>query len=137
VQLFIRTTNDDPASPGVAWSPWQVFSPIEYTARAFEFRADLSAPAGQNIGIEELCITADLRMKMDSAEDVPYPAATTHVTFTVKFYLVPSVVITVQNAVASDTIQVLNKTRQGFDLSITNPPPTHVPRIFDWQARGF
>ena len=46
--------------------------------------------------------------------------AVTHVTFTVKFYLVPAVVITVQNALATDQIQVLNKTREGFDLNITN-----------------
>jgi hypothetical protein len=110
---------------------------MEYTARGFEFRADLFAPAGQNIGVETLCVIADLRMKMDSAEDVLYPAATTHVTFKVKFYLLPSVVVTVQNALATDTIQVTNKTREGFDLTVQNPPPTHVTRTFDWQARGY
>jgi predicted phage tail protein len=136
VQLFIRTTNDDPASPSAAWGNWQVFSPIEYTARGFEFRADLTAPVGQNIGVEQLCIIADLRMKMDSAEDVPYPAATTHVTFTVKFYLVPAVVVTVQDALATDQIQVLNKTRQGFDIDIRNAG-AQVTRTFDFQARGF
>lgn len=136
VQLFIRTTDQDPASPSAAWSEWKVFSPIEYTARGFEFRADLTAPAGQNIGIETLCIIADLRMKMDSAEDVPYPAATTHVGFTVKFYLVPAVVVTVQNALATDQIQILNKTRQGFDIDIRNAG-AQVTRTFDWQARGF
>jgi predicted phage tail protein len=136
VQLFIRTTNDDPASPSATWGAWQPFSPVEYTARGFEFRADLYAPAGQNIGIEKLCITADLRMKMDSAEDVPYPAATTHVTFAVKFYLEPSVVVTVQNALATDDIQVINKTRQGFDVTIKQGA-THQTRTFDWQARGF
>ena len=136
VQLYIRITNDDPASPGAAWSSWQVFAPMEYTGRGFEFRADLSAPAGQNIGVETLCIIADLRMKMDSAEDVPYPAAPTHVTFTVKFYLVPAVVVTVQNALATDQIQILNKTRQGFDIDIRNAG-AQVTRTFDWQSRGF
>jgi hypothetical protein len=137
VQLYIRTTQEDPASAGAAWTEWQVFAPMEYTARGFEFRADLFAPAGQNIGVETLCVIADLRMKMDSAEDVLYPAATTHVTFKVKFYLLPSVVVTVQNALATDTIQVTNKTREGFDLTVQNPPPTHVTRTFDWQARGY
>jgi predicted phage tail protein len=136
VQLYIRTTNDDPASPTATWSNWQAYAPVDYTARGFEFRADLFAPAGQNIGIEKLCITADLRMKMDSNEDVPYPAAQTHVTFTVKFYLVPSVVVTVQNAMATDDIQVINKTRQGFDVTIKQGA-THQTRTFDWQARGF
>jgi hypothetical protein len=75
-------------------------------------------------------------MKMDSAEDVAYPAAATHVTFAVKFFLVPAVVITVQNALATDTIQVINKTREGFDVSITNAG-AQVTRTFDWQARGF
>jgi predicted phage tail protein len=136
VQLYVRTTDQDPADPDAVWSDWKAFAPVDYTARGFEFRADLYAPAGQNIGIEELCITADLRMKMDSAEDVAYPAAVTHVVFKVKFYLVPAVVITVQNALATDTIQVINKTREGFDLNITNAG-AQVTRIFDWQARGF
>jgi predicted phage tail protein len=136
VQLYIRTTEQDPASPTAVWSDWQLFSPVEYTARGFEFRAVLSAPAGQNIGVETMCITADLRMKMDSAEDVSYPATTTHVTFKVKFYMVPSVVVTVQNALATDTIQVINKTREGFDLNVTNAG-AQVTRTFDWQARGF
>lgn len=136
VQLFIRTTDNDPASPTATWSDWQPYSPIEYTARGFEFRADLYAPAGQNIAVEELCITADLRMKMDSEEDVPYPAAQTHVTFAVKFYLVPSVVVTVQNAQAADDIQVINKTRQGFDVTVKQGA-VHQTRTFDWQARGF
>jgi predicted phage tail protein len=138
VALYIRTTQQDPASAGAAWTDWQIFAPQEYTARAFQFRADLYAPAGQNIGIEQLCIIADLRMKMDSAEDVPYPtsAVNQHVTFGVKFYLVPAVVITVQNALATDKITVVNKTREGFDLNINfTSPPTN--RIIDWQARGF
>lgn len=136
VQLFIRTTNEDPSLSGADWGEWQPFAPVEYTARGFEFRADLFAPAGQNIGVETLCITADLRMKMDSGEDIPYPAAIKHITFKSKFYLLPSVVITVQNAVATDTIQVLNKTRTGFDLNITNAG-AQVTRVFDWQARGY
>lgn len=136
VQLFIRTTDGDPADPGASWSDWQIFSPTEYTARGFEFRADLFAPIGQNIAVEELCITADLRMKMDSAEDIVYPAATTHVAFKVKFYLVPAVVVTVQDALATDKINIVAKDREGFDIDITNAG-SQVTRVFDWQARGY
>jgi hypothetical protein len=75
-------------------------------------------------------------MKMDSDEDVSYPAKTTHVTFKVKFYLVPAVVITVQNALATDQIQITNKTREGFDIDIRNAG-AQVTRTFDWQARGY
>ena len=95
----------------------------------------LQAPR-QNIGIETLCITVDLRSKYDEGADVPYAAAVKHVTFSIKFYLVPAVVLTVQNALSTDQIQVLNKTREGFDASITNAG-AQVVRTFDWHAQGY
>lgn len=136
VQLQISTTNDDPALSSAAWSDWQQFASAEYTARAFKFRADLYAQAGQNIGIEQLCILADLKGKYDEGGDVPYNATPLDVFFDIKFYTVPSVVVTVQNASVNDVVKITNKSRERFTITITNGG-NPVTRSFDWHAQGY
>jgi predicted phage tail protein len=135
--IQIRITNSDPAQPDAGWTEWQDFHGGDYFGRAFEFRALLDAAPGQNIGVEELCITVDLRAKYEEGADVPYPAARTHVDFRLKFYLVPSVVITVQDAQSTDNVTILNKTRAGFDIDIKNNSDVHQVRTFDWHAQGY
>lgn len=139
VTILIRSTLDDPASVAAVWSPWKTFLSGEHYARAWEFQAYLKAPEGQNIGVETLCITGDFRSKIDAGEDVPYDAEETRVYFRIKFFETPAVVITVQNAQGTDNIVVCEKTREYFEVEITDP--ANVPliglRSFDWHAQGY
>lgn len=136
VTIKVRQTPDDPASPLANWSDWSILTSGEYVNRGFEFMAVLSATIGQNIGIERLAITADVRNKIDSGEDVPYPAGLTRVYFSTKFYSVPAVVVTVQDAIATDQWQIVNKTREYFEIEIKNGGVQQT-RTFDWQAQGY
>ena len=102
VTLLMRSTLDDPASATANWSDWRTFIAGEHYGRGFEFMVVLTAPPGQNIGVETLCVTGDFKSKYDEGADVPYPAQRTRVNFRIKFYLVPAVVVTVQEAEASD-----------------------------------
>ena len=137
VTIMVRQTPDNPASPTAEWSDWEKLTAGEYVNRGFEFRADLSASLGQNIGVERLAITADVRNKIDAGEDVPYPAATTRVYYATKFYTVPAVVVTIQDAGTTDVWQILNKTREYFDIEIKNSGGAHQTRTFDWHAQGY
>src|SRR5262249_5312984 len=140
VTMMIRTTNDDPAALAASWSDWQIFNPGEYTARGFQFQALLSAPIGQNIGIEQLCVTGDFKQKYDQGADVPYSAVNTRVYFHVKFYSVPAVVTTLQLAMAEDRIELPVKTREYFEVKITQTSSGTNPvgaRSFDWHAQGY
>ena len=136
VELSIRMTDDDPALSTAIWSEWEAFGSAEYTARGFQFRADLSAQAGQNIGIEQLCILADLKGKYDEGGDVTYAATPLDVFFDIKFYTIPAIVVTVQNALSTDQVQITNKSRERFTISITNAG-AQVARTFDWHAQGY
>lgn len=136
VQLEIRTTNDDPNTEEAKWSGWQPFNSATYTARGFQFRAILTAPFGQNIGVETMCVIGDFRDKIDRGEDVVYSAKPLTVPFNIKFYNVPAVVITVQDALADDKITLTNKTRETFTVEITNAGAA-VNRTFDWHAMGY
>jgi predicted phage tail protein len=137
VSIQIRVASDN---PGVQWSEWQTFVAGEYIARWFQFRAILTAPPGQNVGVETLCITGDFKAKADSGNDVPYSAAITRVYFGIKFFYVPAVVITLQLAMAEDRIEVVTKTREYFEIRITMTSSGTNPvgaRSFDWHAQGY
>lgn len=137
LQLSIRMTDDNPALSTAVWTDWMQFNSAEYTARGFEFRVDMYAQAGQNIGIETLCVLADLRAKQDEGGDVPYNAAPLDIFYEdVKFYTIPAVVVTVQDANVNDVVHIYNKSRERFTISITNGG-AQVSRTFDWHAQGY
>lgn len=139
VTIRVRQTDDDPDLPGAVWSSWMQFISGEYTARAFQFEAWLAAPDGENIAIEELCITADLSKKLDEGADVTWVPSKMHFTFAVKFYLVPAISITIQQAATGDTFKVTNKTREGFDLELLTSAGAAITaaRKLDWTAQGY
>lgn len=136
VSLQIRHTDDDPDDPEAVWTEWQAFTGGSYTARAFEFKAILDASPGQNIGVETMCIIADLREKIDHGDDVVYGGEDTPVDFNIKFYLVPAVVITIQDAQPGDNAEIVGKDRETFTVRITNQG-AQVTRTFDWHAMGY
>jgi hypothetical protein len=137
VTIRMRQTNDDPSASPV-WTDWQQFLAGEYTARAFQFQAWLAAPAGENVAVEELCITADLSAKQDEGADVVWVPNKMHITFDVKFYTLPSLSIAIQNGVVGDTFKITNKTREGFDVELLNASGIiTAARTFDWMAQGF
>jgi hypothetical protein len=139
VTIRVRQTDDDPASPAARWTNWTQFISGEYTGRGFEFQAWLTAPSGQNVAVEELCILADVSAKQESGADVAWVPSLMHIAYTVKFFLIPSISIAIQQGVVGDTFRITNKTREGFDLELiagTGAVITGV-RTFDWIAAGY
>jgi hypothetical protein len=139
VTTRIRQTNDDPASPSAQWTQWTQFIAGEYTARAFEFQAWLTAKPDENVAIEELCIVADIANKVDEASDVVWVPIKMTILYKVKFYSIPSLSIAIQEGVENDTFRITNKTRESFDLELltTGGSPITGARTFDWIASGY
>lgn len=135
VRLEVRQTDADPTLGG--WSEWRSFSAGEHTGRAFEFRAILTAPPGQNVAIESLCILADIRNKIDEGGDVPYPAAKQTIPFNIDFFSPPAITITIQEALAGDHVVLSNKTNTTFDIEILSAAGAQLTRTFDWHAMGY
>jgi hypothetical protein len=139
VEIQMRQTDIDPAIGG--WGPWKAFTAGEHVGRGFEFRVILEAPPGQNIGIERLCILADIRNKIDEDGDVPYVPDTEDslpqtVMFNIEFFEAPAVTITIQEALAGDHVVLSNKSNESFDIEILNSSGVQVARTFDWHAMG-
>jgi len=138
VQLYVSRTTDDPSSPTATWGPWEPFQPGDYFGRGFKYKAVLTAPQGENIGIEKLCVLTTLTRKTDSEQNLSYAGGKQHVTFTSEFMRVPSVAITLENGVAGDHWTISNKTDKGFDIEIfTAAGADATGRSFDWIATGY
>jgi len=59
-KVFVRHTDDDPASSPVSWSSWERLDSAEFEARAFQFYALLDRESQDyNIAINELGINVD------------------------------------------------------------------------------
>lgn len=139
ITLETRITMDDPLDPNAVWDDWYTFTAGESFGRGFQFRALLSAPPGQNIGIETLCVIADFKNKYDEGGDIAYPGADTQVFYKVKFYNKPALVVTVQNAMETDRISFIKRERDYFTIRITNnaATPAQQIRTFDFHAQGY
>lgn len=139
VTIRMRQTDEDPANPGATWTEWQQFLSGEYTGRGFQFRADLGAPPGQNVAIEELCILADISNKQDQGADIPWVPNFMNIEFNLDFFSIPSISIAIQNGVVGDTFRITNKTRSGFKLELISSTGAIITgaRTFDWIASGY
>jgi predicted phage tail protein len=138
VTTRIRQTDDDPDDPAAVWSTWSTFIAGEFTGRAFEFQAVLTADPDENVAIEELCILADIANKADQGNDIAWIPSKMTIVFAVKFYSIPSLSIAVQEGVEGDTFRITNKTRESFDLELLNGTAIITgARTFDWIAAGY
>lgn len=138
LQVFISTTNDDPAgSP--TWSGWRVFYVGDYTARAFKFKVKLIRGEDDNnqVALATLGVVVDVPDRVESANNVSVPSGGLAVTFANAFFDVPATAITAENMATGDYAQITAKTSAGFTIQFKNSAGTGVARTMDWIAKGY
>ncbi|MGT2429237.1 phage tail protein [Cupriavidus basilensis] len=137
VSLYVRTTPDDPgASP--TWSEWQRFSMGDYEARAFQWKVVLeSASATHNLVVTGLTVDIDMPDRLEHARDVISAAGPQSIVFGRPFRVVPTLGITVQNAVQGDYFTITGKSEAGFTINFFNSAGIPVSRRFDWDAKAY
>lgn len=144
IRVEMRQTDEDPATAAPAdWSEWVPFASGDHTGRAFEFRVFLYARSGQNVALMQLAILADMRNKVDENKGsqsggVSYTGSTMTIPFNIKFYAVPAITVTQQNAASGDRAVLTEKTNTSFKLQLVNGA-TNKPAgtLFDWHAIGY
>jgi len=138
LQVFISTTNDDPAgSP--TWSGWRLFYVGDYTARAFKFKVKLIRGEDDNnqVALATLGVVVDVPDRVESANNVSVPSGGLTVTFANAFFDVPATAITAENMATGDYAQITAKTSAGFTIQFKNSAGTGVARTMDWIAKGY
>ncbi|MGD9538560.1 MAG: phage tail protein [Alphaproteobacteria bacterium] len=135
--LEIRTTEDDPAgSPG--WSPWRPFVVGDYTARAYQFRAQLtSAAADASPGVGALRVTVDMPDRVAAGSGASSAAAPVGIAFAPAFKVAPRIGVTVKDMASGDYVAITGESAAGFALSVFNGAGSRVVRNFDWMAKGY
>jgi predicted phage tail protein len=138
LQIFISTTNDDPAgSP--EWSSWRLFYVGDYTARAFKFKVKLirGADTDQQVALSTLGVTVDVPDRIESANNIAVPTTGLTVTFANAFFATPAIAVTAENLATGDYAQITAKSPTGFTIQFKNAAGTGVERSMDWIAKGF
>lgn len=139
VQIEIATAPDDTGGPN--YGPWVPFVVGDYTARYYKFRIrlrtsnplvspKLTGATARNIMFDTVVRGEDL-----VSSDVVLPGAS--VTFSPAFYEIVSVAVTGQDLESGDYWEILNKNREGFDVTFYNSAGAPVSRTFDYQAVGY
>lgn len=137
VELFLRTTNDDPLdSP--TWSEWKQFTIGEYTARAFEFKLVLSSLAdGVSPVVTYLSVTIDMPERFEKFKNLQSGTSSFHVTYSYPFKENPVIGITSGNMNTGDYPLIENETNEGFDITFFNTSAVIVNRRFDVLSVGY
>lgn len=137
VQLYIRTTQDDPAGTPT-WSSWRLFNNAEFKARAYELKAEFSTDSNtENIAVDQLRVDSNMAMRTVTGTGTSSSSANTTITYANKFAATPQIGIVATNMATGDYYTIVSSSATGFVISFYNSSNTRVVRSFDWTATGY
>jgi predicted phage tail protein len=135
--LYVRTTNDNPASNNPVYSTWQPIITGTRQGRGFQFKLVANSyDVAQNILVDQLGAVVTMNTRQEKGNNLTSGAGTYNVTFTNAFYATPSVGISGQDMATGDYYVLSSITRTGFSIVFRNAAGTAVSRTFDYQAVG-
>jgi hypothetical protein len=135
-ELYIRTTNDDPALEN--WSEPRKFFVGDYSARAFWPQLRLTSQnTNHNILVSELSFTVDMPEREETGRNITSGAGTYSVVYANPFREAPTLGITLKGGSSGDYWEITNETEEGFDIVFKNAAGVTVSRTFDWAAKGY
>jgi predicted phage tail protein len=137
-EIYLRTTVDDPADLGAAWTAWKKFFVGEYLARGYQFKVVAKSDQKfHNVIIQELSVTVDMPDRIENFPGVSSGAGPYNVTYTFPFKEEPTIGITASNLSSGDFYEITSETREGFQIVFKNSSGTPVSRMFNVLAKGY
>tara|TARA_R100001460_G_scaffold9873_3_gene23466 strand:+ start:2943 stop:6284 length:3342 start_codon:yes stop_codon:yes gene_type:complete len=139
VELYIRTTQDDPAgSP--TFTSWRRFNNAQFKARGYQVKAEFSTGGPQEqIAVDQLRVEAAMPRRSVTGSVTTSTSADVSVTYGTgnKFYVTPSVGIVFTTNATGDYYVISNSTATGFDVSVYNSSNTRIAKAVNWTATGY
>ncbi len=139
VELYIRTTQDDPAgSP--TFTSWRPFNNAEFKARGYQVKAEFSTGSSQEqISVDQLRIQAAMTRRSATGSVTTSTSADVSVAYGNgnKFYVTPSVGIVFTTNASGDYYVISNSSATGFDVSVYNSSNTRIAKVVNWTAVGY
>ena len=149
-KLYLRSTDDDPASGSATWSGWKEFINGTFLGRGFDFKTILtSTNTDENILVDELGYTATLQRRQEQSNGlVSSGAGSKTVNFDKTFFTgtgelggttayLPSIGINANNLASGDYIEMGTVTGSSFVVTFKNSSNAAVDRNFTWSAVGY
>lgn len=137
-EIFMATTNDDPASGGATWSGWKRFFVGEYTARGFKFKlVAKSSATNHSIIIKSLVVTVDMPDRSVQANGLTSSALGTTITYEKGFKALPAISITAKNMNTGDYYRITSELVTGFTIRFFDSTGTGIARNYDYIAKGY
>ncbi len=140
VELYVSTTEDDPADSGATWSNYRKFFVGDYKARGLRFRARLTSDNGTATPVVNvLSVTVDMPDRIAAGSDITSgtDVAGKVVNFTPAFKVAPAIGIAAQNLNQGDYFVISNKTASSFTIKFYDSGANVVNRTFDFVAKGY
>ena len=138
VDLFVRTTSDDPSS-SPTWGDWAEFEAAIIRARGVQVKAAItSTNTDAKVTISDLGATLDLLQRTDSDSVAANASASTgvyNVTFEKAFYNTPQVQITPNASSTTLHVSISSLSRTGFTATFNNG--SNVDTAFMYTVTGF
>ena len=136
-QLNFRTTTDDPSGTPT-WTAWKPFFAADYTARAYQFRLDMTtADPNNNLAVQQLRVSVDVPDRVESLRGLVSGTGAYAVTYANPFWATPTVAVTMQSANTGDYFVISGQSRTGFSITFYNSGGTVISRTFDVLAKGY
>lgn len=137
VELYIRTTQDDPAgSP--TYTSWRKYNNAEFRARAYELKAEVSTENNTTqLAVQQLEVVSNLPIRTITDTVTTSASADVSVTYANKFAATPAVGIQFTTQATGDYYVISNSAATGFDVSVYNSSNTRIARAVTWTATGY
>mgnify|MGYP002621258146 CR=1 FL=1 len=139
VELYIRTTQDDPAgSP--TFTSWRRFNNAQFKARGYQVKAEFSTAGPQEqIAVDQLRVEAAMPRRSVTGSVTTSTSADVSVSYGTgnKFYVTPSVGIVFTTNATGDYYVISNSSATGFDVSVYNSSDTRIAKTVNWTATGY
>ena len=137
VELFIATTEDDPAgSP--TYTDFRKFFVGDYKARGLKFRAVLKTSDNETTPeITQLSVTVDMPDRVVSEADVSSGVGSKAITFSPAYKAVQGIGIAAQDLQSGDYYVITGKSATGFTITFYNSSDAVIDRTFDYVAKGY
>jgi hypothetical protein len=135
--LEIRTTNDDPSGTPV-WGDWRPFVVGDYTARAFQFRVQMTSDSTTSTpAVTALSVTIDMPDRVASGTGITSAVGDTVVSYSPAFKAVPKVGVTVLDVATGEYATITAETATGFTINVRTAAAARVARNFNYISQGY
>tara|TARA_R100000329_G_scaffold60046_3_gene53813 strand:+ start:3687 stop:6995 length:3309 start_codon:yes stop_codon:yes gene_type:complete len=147
--LFVRTTNDNPAS-SPTYSSYNKVTSGTFKGRGFDFKLEvLTENVNENILISELGFNAFLLTRTEQSTSlISSGAGAKNVSFAAPFFTgtssiggvnfyPPSIGITAQNMGTGEFFEITNISGTGFTITFKNSGGSAISRNFSYTAVGY